>query len=329
MTDEQNSEPAAAQEMPVATAPVAQHKHRKVLAAVIAGALLVVVAAAGAAYALLADTSDRLLADSLRNTLAIQQSTYVLTYENTDPDTALLNTIKFDGKYNSSVGHEAQVSATIVSGDTKLALSADAVLDTKSSAYVRYKDTGQFGGGDSSAAVNGASQKTAKSELTQQWTKSNIQGLDVMNGCELSAFQKIQSNPSLGKTLAVELQDSDGLEITEKSTSETNATYTIKAKANKLGALISAYKETDFYKAVVSCSPSEAAAMEGLGDLMKYGTFEVKLDKTKRLISEVAVSRPLKQGGMKLRLTLKPASDVKVTIPTESVSSASPLDDAR
>ena len=79
-------------------------------------------------------------------------------------------------------------------GSTPAASStADAVLDTKSSAYVRYKDTGQFGGGDSSAAVNGASQKTAKSELTQQWTKSNIQGLDAMNGCELSAFQKIQS----------------------------------------------------------------------------------------------------------------------------------------
>lgn len=325
-SEQQNNESISPQQPPATSA---HRAHHKVLIAVIGGALLVVAVAIGAAYALLVDTSDRLLADSLRNTLAIKQSTYVVSYENTAPDAELLRSITFEGKYNASIGHEAQVNATIMSGDTKLALAADAVLDTKANAYVRYKNMLQPVSGETSAATNNSVQEAMKSEVAQQWTKSNIQGFDTMNGCELSVFQKLQSNPNLGRTLAVELQDSEGLEITEKSSSEASASYTIKAKANKLGALVTAYKETDFYKSVVACSPSEDAAMAGLGDLIKYATFDVKLDKNKRLINELIVSRPFKQGGMKLRLTLKPATDVKVTIPKESVSSVSPLDRAQ
>lgn len=271
-------------------------------------------------YPLITDSSSKLLTDSLRNTLNMKQSTYVLTYDNSFSTATGVASLKLEGKYNSALGHETSVTATLPANAGGFTAAADIVLDTNDGAYIRYKGIKYKASGSEGEAA----QKAMDNILTDQWIKSNGQNLETVNGCELAAFQKLQSDEGMLSGLIASLQDSKGISVVEVSSTDESIAYKVKAEPSEVGVLVGAYKETDFYKYVQECSSSDEAAMSGLGDLIQYGTFDVTVDKRERKVKEVTVTRQQDKATMKLSLVVKPASGVTITIPKETVSSIEP-----
>lgn len=295
-------------------------KRTVVFAAIGVVLLFAIIATVYMVYALLTDNTSKLLTDSLRNTLSMKQSTYVLTYDNSFADATGVAGLKLDGKYNSALGHETSVTATLPADAGGFTATADIILDTKDGAYIRYKGIKYKASGSEGEAA----QKAVDNILTDQWIKSNGQNLETVNGCELAAFQKLQADQRMVNSLILSLQDSKGVSITDVSSTDESVVYKVKAEPSEVGVLVAAYKETDFYKYVQKCSSSDEAAMSGLGDLIQHGTFDITVDKNERKVREVVVTRKQDKATMRLQLVVKPASGVTITIPKETVSSIEP-----
>lgn len=311
--------PEQPQEQPQLTAKKNAAKKRPTKRLLIGGAgvLVVVLAVIGAAWYLLwVNSPARVVAQSFKNTLALDKTTYQLTYGDSGNNTAGLSSVKIDGQYAKDKGSRATADLEFKNSDYGLAISTDLAFDTSGGAYYQYKKVSNI----AKTGKNQMSDELLKQVLAafgSRWLRLDSNMLQSGSSCAIAALQKMQSNTDLGEKFVAALFGSGALDVTQTPTQGDATVYSLKGVADKANAFVDAYTKTSTYADLVKCSESTyKVTADSVKDAMKQSTVDVTIAKKTQTIEKIVFTRKQDSGTSTLQLTVTPADKIDVTIPT-------------
>lgn len=298
-------------------------KHPKKRVKLIVGGVIALVVAAGGVIGYVTWMNDpvRLLTESFQNTLALEKTTYEVSFSDKSTD-ANLGSAKLSGQYDKSVGYAVKGDVSTKTSSYGIVLNVDMALDRAGNSYYLFNKVSSAPTADSQRQVSDMVQQTIQKALGSQWSKVTAGSKQSSYVCAVAALGKMQDNPALGATFVRTLAGSGGLTARVASTDSTTVAYELTVKDDKADKLVEAYKKTDFYKDLTKCSDTADTS----ADLIKGSTVRVTVDKQAKRITTIASSSKRAGGVQALQLSLTQAQHVTVTIPKDvAAASASPI----
>lgn len=258
------------------------------------------------------NSPEKILADSLHNTLALQQTTYKVTYRDGAKTPAGLTSLTVDGKYNKGQGYGLTATTTSAEGKDTTKLDATVVFDSQGNGYYQYTNISSTGTSSVQAQEFTAFLQTLKgSGDSVRWIKATAGGPQQNTACVVAGLQKMQNDATAEQALVAALAKSGGLAITTASSAGNTVVYEVKATSNKVDALVRAYQNSDLYKTLSTCSPTDYTLTSAVA---KQSSIRVTVDKKARRVTAVTAT----SGTATIDLTLAPAQGVSVAVPKAS-----------
>lgn len=311
--------PEQPQEQPVVSKKLVS-KRRPSKRLIISGAGILVATAAVIAvgwYLVWINSPAYVLAQSFKNTLALDKTTYQLTYDDSGTNTAGLNSVKIDGQYDKNKGSRATGDLVFKNNDYGLAINTDLALDTSGNAFYQYKKVSNVAQSGSKNQMSNELLQQVLASFGSHWSRLDSNMLQSGSSCVITALQKMQGDTDMGEKFVGTLLGSGALTINKATAQGDTTVYTLKGKADKAAALADAYTKTNVYTDLVKCNESTyKVTADSIKSTLEQSTAEVTINNKRQTIDKFVFTRKQDSGTSKLQFTVTPADKVEVTIPT-------------
>lgn len=318
--------PEQPQEKPVSTNKKSVSKKRPPKRLIIGGvgALAAVVAVIAVVWYLLwLNSPTHVLAQSFKNTLALDKTTYQLTYDDSGTNTAGLSSVKIDGQYDKDKGSRATADLVFKNNDYGLAIATDLALDRSGDAFYQYKKVSNVAQSNSKNQMSDELLSQVLTAFGSRWSRLDSNMLQSGSSCVIAALQKMQSDTDLGEKFVGTLLGSGAFVISKTSSQSDTVVYTLKGRADKAAALADTYTKTSVYADLVKCNESTyKVTADSIKDTLAQSTVEITIDNKAQSIDKFVFTRKQDSGTSKLQFTVTPADKVEVTIPTGVAASS-------
>jgi hypothetical protein len=280
---------------------------------IIAVIIAVIAATAGVVvYLAWLNSPEKLLADSLHNTLALQQTTYKVAYRDGAKTPAGLTSLTVDGKYNKTQGYSLAATTVSATDKDETKLDAKIVFDPQGNGYYNYTNSSSTGTNSAQTQEFAAFLQILKGTgSSARWIKAPVDRSQQNTACALVGLQKMQNDTTVERALVAALVKSGGLAITTTAAAGDKVVYELKAGDSKVDALVQAYQSSDTYKTLSTCSPTGYSLTPVVA---KQSTVRATVDKKARRVTAVTVT----SGTVTIDLTVTPAQGVSIAVPKAS-----------
>ncbi|MBI3889770.1 hypothetical protein HY312_04350 [Candidatus Saccharibacteria bacterium] len=257
------------------------------------------------------NSPQKILTDSIVNSIGVEKSTYTISYTKASGETGLKSaTLK--GSYEKNKGYAADAAASFGQGDYQVAVKGKVALDRSAKAYYIYEtvDDGQIV--NQAYRMNADTQQAVQDNFKAKWTVTSIDTIGQGSSCVVGLLQKAQNDPSLVRTLMQAMTVSNAVDIHTDSSSLDSAVYSVKAAS---GTFVDALKDTKQYTQVKDC---DAGATEAVASGLKSAVFRFDVDTKQRQIKKIDVDLKEGAGTSKVTVQITPDSKAEVTIPKDA-----------
>lgn len=296
---------------------VAKTRSSKRLLVVGVGVLVAGVAISVIWYLLWLNSPAYIVAQSFKNTLALDKTTYQLTYTD-DNKIGGLSSVKVTGQYAKDKGSRGTADLVFKNSEYGLAITTDLVLDTRGGAYYQYKKVSNVPTNDPKKQMSDELLKQVLTAFGSRWSKLDSNMLQSGSSCAITALQKMQHDTGLGEKLVNALVGSGAVDITTVSSQGDMTVYGLKGKTDKVNAFFDAYTKTGIYTDLVKCSESTyKVTTDAIKEAIAQSDVEITVNKKAMHIENFAFVHKQNSSMSKLQLTVTPVDKVDVTIPTD------------
>ncbi len=260
------------------------------------------------------NSPERVLADSIVNSLGVGKAKFTISYNQAAGKTGL-KMAKLDGSYNKSKGYSANADVTFNQTGYNVAVKGRVVLDASANAYYAYDTVDDTQSSGQQYRMNAAAQQAVQDSFKTKWTSASTDVLGRGNSCVLELLQKSQNNPSHAATLLESTIRSKSLSVRSEASSGGTTVYIATVVPDKIDTFMAALKESKLYAGLDKCDDGAVASMT---EMLKNTNLKIGVDASQRQVKTVDIE--IRQGSNVNKVTIKitPDSSAQVVIPNDS-----------
>lgn len=295
---------------------IARISRRKMVIIIVAALGVVGIGIAVVLVFMMQNSPQKILTDSIVNSLALEKTKFTLSYSQATGSTGL-KSAELDGSYVRANGYAANANAIFGQGDYQVSIKGRVAIDRSSKVYYIYDTVDDGLTANKDYRMTADSQRAVADNFKEKWTTTDADVIGEGSSCMLRFLQRAQNDPPLARALMQAITSSNAISIRTESTSGDTAVYAVTVASDTSNPLAGTLKETKQYAGIPECN---TGATEAIADGIKNASLQVSIDTKRRLIKNIAIETKAPSGVNKMSVTIASDESAKVSIPKDAKS---------